>query len=269
MQDHGAAVAPAAFAGFLLRHGLSYTGKARWTKGHFAWLETVKFDNPFQQIVLQEYIDMVGQQTARVASLEDQMREAREGWSLRAMVEGFMALRGVNFLTAMTVAAELGDITRFDSPRQLSAVVGLTPSEHSSGSKRRLGRAETAVRALPQAESARQAQAGGLHGSRTRACPLSLGGRPGGQGPSPQLACAETEGLSANKGRTVTNVMWHARISMRVAGQENPRGHYEALASGRPTLATRQRQLRDEVKSGGNQPTNNRLINRRFKSAAC
>ena len=126
-------------SGFLLRHGLSYAGKARWTLKHFAWLETVKFDNPFQQVVLQEYIDMVGQQTARVASLEDQMREALEVWSLRAMVEGFMALRGVNFLTAMTVAAELGDITRFDSPRQLSAFVGLTPSEHSSGGKRRLG----------------------------------------------------------------------------------------------------------------------------------
>ena len=126
-------------SGFLLRHGLSYTGKSRWTLRHFAWLETVKFDSPFQQVVLQEYVDMVRQQTVRVANLEDQMREALEVWSLRPMVEGFMALRGVNFLTAMTVAAELGDITRFDSPRQLSAFVGVTPSEHSSGSKRRMG----------------------------------------------------------------------------------------------------------------------------------
>ena len=46
-----------------------------------------------------------------------------------------MALRGVNTLTAVTTLAELGDLTRFDSPRQLMAFVGLVPSEHSSGNR--------------------------------------------------------------------------------------------------------------------------------------
>jgi hypothetical protein len=99
----------------------------------------VKFDDPIQQLVLQEYIDTVREGQARVAGLEAQMRQALESWSLRPIVEGLMALRGVDVITAMTVLAELGDITRFDSPRQLMAFLGLVPSEHSSGGQRRQG----------------------------------------------------------------------------------------------------------------------------------
>lgn len=125
---------------FLLRHGQVYTqGKSRWTQQHFRWLETVKFDSPIQQIVLQEYIEAVKDAQRRVAGLEEQMRLALTGWSLQPVVEGLMALRGVSLITAMTVLAELGDISRFDSPRQLMAYLGLVPSEHSSGGSRRQG----------------------------------------------------------------------------------------------------------------------------------
>ena len=54
-------------------------------------------------------------------------------------MQALQALRGVQFLVAITVVAELGDLTRFDSPRQLGAFVGLMPSEYSSGSSRRQG----------------------------------------------------------------------------------------------------------------------------------
>lgn len=125
---------------FLLRHGRVYDGgKSRWTQAHFRWLETVKFASPIQQIVLQEYIEAVKTGQRRVAGLEEQMRQALAGWSLRPVVEGLMALRGVSLITAMTVLAELGDISRFDSPRQLMAYLGLVPSEHSSGEGRRQG----------------------------------------------------------------------------------------------------------------------------------
>ena len=125
---------------FLLRHGRIYQdGKCRWTQAHFRWLETVKFDAPVQQIVLQEYIDTVKAAQQRVAGLEAQMREALAQWSLRPVVEALMALRGVSLITAMTTLAELGDITRFDSPRELMAYLGLVPSEHSSGGTRRQG----------------------------------------------------------------------------------------------------------------------------------
>jgi len=125
---------------FLLRHGRVYeTGKTRWTKGHFNWLETVKFDSAIQQIVLQEYINAVKDAAQRVAGIVTEMHKALQTWSLRPVVEGLIALRGIDIITAMTIMAELGDISRFDNPRQLMAFLGLVPSEYSSGGKRRLG----------------------------------------------------------------------------------------------------------------------------------
>ncbi len=61
----------------------------------------------------------------------------RPGGSIRS--SALQALRGVQCLVAITVVAELGDLTRFDSPHQLAAFVGLVPSEDSSGPRRRLG----------------------------------------------------------------------------------------------------------------------------------
>ena len=125
---------------FLLRHSKIYPGKSKWGPAYFRWLEeTVRFDTPVQQIVLQEYVDHVKEAQRRVAGLEKQMEAALPTWSLAPVVESIQAMRGVSLITAMTVLAELGDITRFDSPRQLMAYLGLVPSEHSSGGSRRQG----------------------------------------------------------------------------------------------------------------------------------
>lgn len=125
---------------FLLRHGQNYdTGKSKWTKTYFRWLEQIKFEQPIQQIVLQEYIDSVTEQQSRVAGLETEMEKALKGWCLAPVVEALMALRGCKLITAMTIMAELGDITRFNSPRQLMAYLGLVPSEYSSGKSTRRG----------------------------------------------------------------------------------------------------------------------------------
>jgi len=123
-------------AAFLLRHGHRYTaGKSKWTQAYWRWLEGIKFDHRVQQMVLQEYIDSVKQQQRRVAELEQSMQAALADWSLAPVVKGLMALRGCRLVTAMTVVAELGDITRFESPRQLMKYLGLVPSESSSGQK--------------------------------------------------------------------------------------------------------------------------------------
>ena len=127
---------------FLLRHGKTYDRdktKRCWTKTYFNWLETVKFDNPTQQIVLQEYIIAVKDAQRKEESIKQQMYQALENWSLRPVVEGLIALRGIDVVTAMTIMAELGDISRFDSPKELMSFLGLVPSEHTSSDKRRLG----------------------------------------------------------------------------------------------------------------------------------
>lgn len=125
---------------FLLRHGKVYRGgRDKWTKRYFAWLEDLKFDSPVQQIVFQEYVEAVTAATDRVASMDTQIQQAVQQWSLQPVVQALMALRGFDLLAASTMVAELGDLTRFDSPRQLMSYLGLTPSEHSSGKRTQRG----------------------------------------------------------------------------------------------------------------------------------
>ncbi|MBK5929587.1 IS110 family transposase [Halochromatium salexigens] len=125
---------------FLLRHGQHWPkGKSRWTPAHENWLAGLKLDDPWQQVVLQSDIDAERAAGERVAQLNDQLMRALPEWSLAPVVDSLVALRGLDKLAAIVLLAELGDITRFDSPKQLMAFLGLVPSEHSSGGRRRQG----------------------------------------------------------------------------------------------------------------------------------
>ena len=123
----------------LLRLGLHYVGRADWTAAHRRYLAKVVCPTPAQQIVFQESVRAVDEQVERIARLETELRAALPRWRLAPVVAALQALRGVQWLVAITVVAELGDLTRFDTPRQLGAFVGLIPSEYSSGSSRRQG----------------------------------------------------------------------------------------------------------------------------------
>ncbi|MCP4283663.1 MAG: IS110 family transposase, partial [Gammaproteobacteria bacterium] len=125
---------------FLLRHGQPWpSNRTRWTKTHYNWLESIKFAHDWQQVVLQEYIDAVKAASQRVADITAQMERVLPLWSMAPVVDSLVALRGIDKLAAMVLLAELGDISRFDSPKQLMAFLGLVPSEHSSGGRRRQG----------------------------------------------------------------------------------------------------------------------------------
>jgi transposase len=123
----------------LLRNGIAYAGKSAWTAAHLRWLATLKMAHPAQQIGFQEYLHSITESAARIARLEQALREALPQWHLRPMVQALQALRGVQLIAAITLTAELQDFLRFAHPRQLMAYVGLVPGEHSSGSKRRQG----------------------------------------------------------------------------------------------------------------------------------
>ena len=69
----------------------------------------------------------------RVERITEQIRLVVSEWRLAPVVEAIQALREVSLVVATTIIAELGEIGRFDSPRQLIAYIGLVPSEHSSG----------------------------------------------------------------------------------------------------------------------------------------
>jgi len=124
---------------FLLRLGLHYTGRADWNDAHRRYLAKVVCPTPAQQIVFQESIHSVDQLVERVARLQAELVALLPTWRLHPVVRALQALRGVQLTVAVTVVAELGDLTRFDNPRQLGAFVGLNPSEYSSGPSRRQG----------------------------------------------------------------------------------------------------------------------------------
>jgi transposase len=124
---------------FLLRHGKSYGGQSNWTQAHYRWLEGVKFSQPVQQIVFQEYVDTVKLLSQRVAGLDQQIAGTAAASVFWPVIEALMALRGVSLLAATTIVAEIGDLHRFASAPQLMAYLGLVPSEHSSGGSKSRG----------------------------------------------------------------------------------------------------------------------------------
>jgi transposase len=125
---------------FLLRHGRIYPGRRPWTLVHARWLAKLTFEHPAQYLVLHEYRKAIEDAETRLERLNQQVAEVVATWSMAPVVEAYQALRGVGLLTAVTFVAEIGDVRRFDSPRQLMAYLGLVPCESSTGERVRRGR---------------------------------------------------------------------------------------------------------------------------------
>jgi transposase len=123
----------------LLRHGHPYSGRLFWSAAHQRELAKVSFPHPAQQIAFTEYRLAVTEADERVARLSAALREQADTWRLQPLLGALMTLRGLQFLSAATVLAELGDLRRFPHPKQLMSFLGLVPSEYSSGLSRRLG----------------------------------------------------------------------------------------------------------------------------------
>jgi transposase len=122
----------------LLRHGRHWD-RSTWTQVHRRWLRSQRFELAELQAAFEQSLQAIEEAEARVSQVEREMEEALAAWSLAPLVRGLMAMRGVKLITAMTLAAELGDLSRFRSPGELMAYVGLVPGERSSGSTRRQG----------------------------------------------------------------------------------------------------------------------------------
>jgi transposase len=131
--------AKARLKAFLLRQDIRYEGRATWGPAHLRWLAEVVCPTPAQQIVFQEYVRAVSEHTERLQRLEAELQTQVQTWRWLPVVEAIQALRGVQFTVAVTLIAELGDLTRFANPRQLMSYLGLRPSEHSTGEHRRQG----------------------------------------------------------------------------------------------------------------------------------
>jgi transposase len=94
---------------------------------------------PAQHIVFQEYVRAVNEHTARLGRLEQELQEQVKAWRLSPVVDALQALRGVPCTVAVTIVADIGDLTRFENPRELMKFLGLVPSEYSTGERRQQG----------------------------------------------------------------------------------------------------------------------------------
>ncbi len=124
----------------LLRHGIKYTGKGEsWSSAYREWLRRVPLPHAAQAYVLAEGLVALDETEARVKRLTERICELLPEWRMQPVVAALQALRGVALVTAVEMVAEVGDLTRFSNPREVMAYLGLVPSEHSTGDKRRLG----------------------------------------------------------------------------------------------------------------------------------
>ena len=125
--------------GFLLRHGVRYTGKTSWTKSYYQWLGTLNFGHSAAQTAFTEYWLAVTAGDDRVERLSQAVQTSVQGWRFEPVVTALQALRGVDVTSAIGLVVEIGDLRRFDHPRKLMGYLGLVPSEQSSGERTNRG----------------------------------------------------------------------------------------------------------------------------------
>src|SRR6266571_404975 len=132
---------------FLLRHGLrAAAGVKNWTLKHLLWVRTLHFEHPAQEATFLDYLHEVEHAAERVARLEKAIDQAVEGLpqEMKAMVAGLQALRGIKQVSAVTIVAEVGPLSRFERPKQLMGYSGMVSSEDSTGNRvRRFGITKT------------------------------------------------------------------------------------------------------------------------------
>src|SRR5262250_3301081 len=117
----------------MLRLGRIYPGKKTWGPTHMKWLMAQKLEHREQRMVLEELLHGIRQEGERVERLEQAIREVVSEWSLAEVVTALQAMRGIDLIAAVAILAEIGDLSRFQNPRELMAYLGLVPSESSTG----------------------------------------------------------------------------------------------------------------------------------------
>ena len=124
---------------FLLRRGMVYQSGGQWTQRHFAWLRSLRFDQPLDREIFAEYVAEVDRRKGRVEALDRRMEEVSQEDPYREPVGWLRCFRGIETVTALTIVAELHGFGRFSSPRELMSYLGLVPSEFSSGDSQQQG----------------------------------------------------------------------------------------------------------------------------------
>jgi transposase len=127
---------------FLLRRGLrAAEGVKNWTLKHLLWIKTLRFERPEQEATFLDYLHEVEHQAERVKRLDQAIDQAIESApaGMRALIAALQALRGIQTVSAATLVAEVGPVSRFARPKQLMGYSGMVSSENSTGTSVRRG----------------------------------------------------------------------------------------------------------------------------------
>jgi transposase len=127
---------------FLLRSGRRPPSTLKpWTQRHRQWVKTVHYEHAAQEATLQDYLHEVDHVADRIVRLERAIDEAVKTVpdQMRAVIEALQALRGIAQVSAVTIVAELGELSRFANARQLMGYTGIVSSEESSGTRTQRG----------------------------------------------------------------------------------------------------------------------------------
>ncbi len=127
---------------FLLRRGLrAAAGVKSWTVKHLLWVKTLRFEHPAQEATFLDYLHEVEHAAERVVRLEHAIDQAIEAApaEMQAVIAGLQALRGIKKVSAATIVAEVGPLSRFARPKQLMGYSGMVSSEDSTGNRVRRG----------------------------------------------------------------------------------------------------------------------------------
>ena len=127
---------------FLLRHGRRpATTMTPWTQRHLTWVRQLQFEQPAQEATRLDYLHEVEHVADRIERLERAIDEVVHAAPppMRAVVEGLQALRGIALVSAVTLVAEVGELSRFTRASQLMGYGGMGAREDSSGTRTRRG----------------------------------------------------------------------------------------------------------------------------------
>ena len=127
------------FAALLLRNNIRYSKKTAWTEAHRRWVAELKLPHRAQHLAFEEYVSAIQEADKRIERLESSIRDELANWRWRPVVLALQAFRGIREIHAVRLVAELGDLSRFATARELMGYLGLVPSQDSSGARRRQG----------------------------------------------------------------------------------------------------------------------------------
>ena len=124
---------------FLLRRGIRYEKGGPWTVRHKNWLASLEFADARDRKTLDMYLSTMQELEGKCSEAAEEVEQIAAQERYREQTKKLCAFKGIKTLIAVSFVAEIGDFRRFPNARQFMAFLGLVPSEHSSGNKRRQG----------------------------------------------------------------------------------------------------------------------------------